>query len=66
MTASRDLKVNESQCGYPTLFNLSKKILRKDKYWHNQLRKASMNQSIDLLATNDAIYCDSLFLTLDY
>ena len=40
------IKVNESQykqCGVtPHLFtreNLLKKILRKDKYWHNQLRK---------------------------
>ena len=46
----------------PTLFNLSKEISRKEK--HNQLRKASMDQSIDSQATNGAIYLDSLTLMI--
>ena len=50
--------------GNPTLFRNAKsveKILRKDKYWHNQFRKFFL---IDPLATNNAIYHDSLVLRL--
>ena len=55
--------------GYPTLFhrqNLLKKMLRKDKYWHNQLRTLTklIEKSflINPLTTISAIYCDSLTL----
>ena len=48
--------------GNPTLFNLLKKILRKDKYWYNQLKKSSIDLSIYPLTTNNAIYPDSLTL----
>ena len=55
--------------GYPTLFhrqNLLKKMLRKDKYWHNQLRTLTklIEESflINPLTTISAIYCDSLTL----
>ena len=37
--------------GNPKLFhqaNLLKKIFRKDKYWHNQLRKALLKKSLTL------------------
>ena len=44
--------------GNPTIFDLLKKMSRKDKYWKNQLRKTSIDQSIDPLTTNNAIYRD--------
>ena len=37
-------------------------ILRKDKYWHSQLRKTFL---IDLLTTNSAIHHNSLILKND-
>ena len=51
-----------SSVGNPILFNLLKKILRKDKYWHNQLSEASIDQLTDPLTTNNAICHDSLTL----
>ena len=36
--------------------------MREDKYWHNQLRKASIDQSIDSLTKNNVKYRDSLTL----
>ena len=48
--------------GNPTIFDLLKKMSRKDKYWKNQLRKTSIDQSIDPLTTNNAIYRDLLTL----
>ena len=62
-------KANESQymqCGVTPHFstgqNLLKKILRKDRYWPNQLGKLL----IDPLTTNYAINHDSLTLTASY
>ena len=46
-----NVKVKESRWGNLKLFqrtkSIEKKILRKDKYWHNQLRKVfSIRQSL--------------------